>query len=699
MRRIYVVDMGAGNTNAYWIDPQGVKPASLLANENGEASGYIVPKKDDRVINIGNDALYGMEYTDLSLVKEYHLNWKQLPTEKNRAELTRYFRAWNEKIRNERAQDFIGVSPEEEIWFIGCPTGGKWKQASIRNLYKEFLEDAGFRNVTVIPESNGALAFYQKSRKILDDLQANTKVILFDLGAYSIDATSFDGNELTSYGQYLGASLIEKMMVRAVLYGIQGNPLRFKGKALNDPDIIKEACKEYENRTDNKNEVDGKIFRDFLRLKARSLKEDFFRAQSEGKAPTIGLAVYSGYFHDFGDNVKLYMDLLFSEDLRKTLMERMPIRDLLGDEFDEEPPEVREYIGDATWMQSLENFLNETAKEFSLDDGSNVRIMLTGGGSLMKCVQDKVRSRFPNAEVYDGKESVIAIGYGLAEWGPDKVLAMDFEKKFRDDFLQIQPGIEPDDWPLFKTLSGIYVQCVSDNERPFTNKAEEIFSGCVDGWKNYRYGSTEITDRCSEKLVDWFKTTWVLDFNRMFADSVEELKRQLNAKFENSVVDPLHLRTILADLITLLPPNDQDFLAHLAKLHELDFNSISDKTSEHFKKLSSWFTDFNNDDKPGVIKSIFGSSDPRRDYYNGLCNHWREKYHEEFSLSSLTDNFLTRFIHHWLCVAYWYEDNPKSTNENIFSMQVMVTLLDAMELRKKAILGKLVLEEILSEEK
>ena len=687
MRKIYAADMGAGNTNIYCIVPSGTDPSSMTAPD-GEPSGYVV--YNDNTMDVGKSGIYGVQYSDLLRIQKFKLNWKKMPTEENRAELTEYFRAWNKRLRSKRAQDFDGV--DKEIWFVGCPTGGKWKRRSVRNLYKEILEDAGFKNVTIIPESNGGLAYYQKEKKILDDLQANTKVILFDLGAYSIDATSFNGNELTSYGQYLGAGLIDKMIVRTILYKDEAN-YRVGKKIINDPDTVKEARKEYEHSDPEVREK----FRDFLRIGARQIKEDFFRQQIDNEYKGGDIRKYSGFSYAFADDDPPDdMEFFFNEKMRRILMEQKPIREILGDEFAEEPSEVREYIGGSTWMQTLEKFLNETANEFNLGNGDNVLIRLTGGGSLMKCVQYKIIERFPKAQVDDGKEAVRAIGYGMARWGPDKVLAMDFEKKYRQFIERTEIDDDGDEMRvLYKELVESFLECVKDMLGDISEKEVEILVDCIKDWKDYRYTSQRIPDKFGEKFGNWCENTGAPRFSSNFADKIDGLKTKFNADFKRLVVDPLDLSKKLNDLVTLLPTNDGSFVTISEELARIGFQAITEIIVEHYKngEVPKKILDlFNNDDQPGFFGSIFGSSDPRGDFLNEngeAINGWIAKETEATGM---------------LCYQCFCEyemplqDNFKSTMMRFFIAEAEAYLEGLMEPRKKAILGKLVLEEILLEE-
>ena len=85
MRRIYVADLGAGNTCMYWINPDGeVKEPSDLIDARGEPSGYALKKDGTVVLGRG---LYGLSAEDLESLDQIHINIKAQPTQENQKEM------------------------------------------------------------------------------------------------------------------------------------------------------------------------------------------------------------------------------------------------------------------------------------------------------------------------------------------------------------------------------------------------------------------------------------------------------------------------------------------------------------------------------------------------------------------------------------------------------------------------------------
>ena len=407
MIKAFAGDFGAGNTCLYWINPDAAVPVATPLNDPlGEPSGYAVQHNN---INVLGRGLYGLRYENLKNIREFHINIKKIPTEQNRAELTNYFKLWHEKLQAECDETNLNDG-DEEFWFMGFPTGEEWKSKEVRKLYKQIFEDAGFKNVYLVPESNGAVAYFQKTDNILDKVAAGIKLFLIDLGAYSIDTTPYFGEKIgTSYGKYLGASLIERMMLRAILY-FPETDFRKGKRIINLPETINVVRQHYEDPETHEE------FANYMLLQARKLKEDYFTKEKSNILPNGNLTWASGFTVGESDDAEEFI-LFINSDMMKKLLKEMPVRQILDKEFEILPPEVQEYIGNLTWMGTLRKFLGDLSEKYgNLGTGENSIIMLTGGGSLMKCFYDEVKTFFPNARIYSDPEAISAIGEGIAYW-------------------------------------------------------------------------------------------------------------------------------------------------------------------------------------------------------------------------------------------------------------------------------------------
>ena len=77
-KRAFAADFGAGNTCIYFIDPYAtVRACTALTDPHGEPSGYAIHENGDVPLGRG---LYGLHYSDLAHIKEFHINLKCVPT-------------------------------------------------------------------------------------------------------------------------------------------------------------------------------------------------------------------------------------------------------------------------------------------------------------------------------------------------------------------------------------------------------------------------------------------------------------------------------------------------------------------------------------------------------------------------------------------------------------------------------------------
>ena len=702
MRKAFAADFGAGNTCLYWINPDAAAPVCTALNDpGGEPSGYAIYQDGKIVLGLG---LYGLWYDDLKNIQEFHINLKGVPNEENRQELTNYFRLWRERIMKERAKEFEDL--DESYWFMGCPTGAEWKSKEVRELYKKIFEDAGFKNVYIVPESNGALAFFEKTNRVLEECGTNKKLFLIDLGAYSIDATPYFGGSLgTSYGKYLGASLIDRMILRTILYGDE-QKFRKGKKIINLPEILKTARVFYKN-----SETPGK-FSSYMLLQARKLKEDYFTKESKGFLPKGNLTFNSGFFVGQGDD-KEELVLFTNPKMMKILMEETPIREVLGEEFYTLKKEVVDYVGNLTWMDTLRKFLGELGKEYKIaDKGADAVIMLTGGGSLMKCVADEVKNFFPKAAIHYDPQAISAIGQGIAYWAPDKIKAILFEKKYREDFLEKNNRNF-----IAEKFDRAFEECVADIAEALTEEEENALNFGIEQWKTYKCSSYGIPGKIESHFKDWCTNTGIPTFNSNLAKRINNLKDALNADFKNNVLDPLKMLTGKPEDDTLLKTDNKTFLSVSKELLKAMFDFWTDALVYYYKNHSQW----NNFSNPS--DGIF--TNPRKSFYNdnaGTLNTWIaheteatvELSHEYFCEWHLarkselehmgSDVFQKAVTEADLCDKCFgsrsgYLDRKNNpTLMKHYSDEGCDELESLMRKRKKEILGKLVLEELLNDE-
>lgn len=705
MKKVYAADFGAGNTCIYSIVPDAENPKPAPLNDpKGEFSGYAEMENGDVWLGM---QLRGLFYHNLLQIERLHINLKALPTDENEEELIYYFGKWLNKLKEHRPQEFRDVT--EAYWMIGCPTGKEWKKKKIRERYKRIFEQAGYENVIIVPESNAALAYYQIDKNVLDEHKKSDGLVLIDQGAYSLDATVYndvDNSEIESFGSYLGASLIERIMVRLAIYGNE-QKLRLQRRIINGPSQIARARTLYESE-------DGEKYRMLLLLKARELKETFFKRQREKTLEPEKDTKQEVVIGDDEDDVftlfineKMMRNILYNFPVRAVLDPNFPgfsnlstdirerlegISDAKFDEFSDlssKSPETWKDIGDLTWIGAFQNFLNEFDKKFDegftriLDTGGTLRIMLTGGGSFMPCIKEEVQNHYPGALIYDDLEAVSAIGRGMAAWAPKKIEAMKFEEAFVDFMNRASP--DGKDSVISSMIAESIYKCIGTMIQKLEEAEEEALVNGMKAWLDYKCSSFNIPFVMKKDLNEWKGKTGIHDFLRDIEKEISDVKKKLNREFNESLINHSLERT------ELLKQDDAVFLSKTKDMLEIMFNLLIEVIAECYEtediKKTIW-SQFPNPSK-GILGNIF--SDERRDFFvsNG---------------ASLTEWVKDMINSHHDVLAELICEKPIITKEDeeyswfhCFYIEGVMNLCNLMEQRVKNILGKLVLEEKLED--
>ena len=665
IRKIYAADFGAGNTCMYTLNPDSDirEPADLIFH-SGEPSGYALKANGNVVLGM---ELYKLEPdTDL---EQLRINLKAQPTQDNQKVLTFYFKAWLDKLKRERPQEFEGI--DEAYWMIGCPTGKDWKKKETRELYKELFERAGYENIFIIPESNAAMAYYQKKGRILESLPKDAQLLLIDQGAYSLDATYYHDGTLSSYGSYLGASLVERMMVSMFLHE-EEEQIRMSRTMINIPETIDVVRERYFR------EGVGGRFHTYLLLAGRQLKENYFTKLHNGTLKEKKDLITSDVLitAEDGEDFRLFVN----SSMMNAILEERSIKSVLGEEFALLAPEVQDEVASLSWMAAFRQFLDNLAKEYpQLGRGNNVRIMLTGGGSQMKCVGDAVKRRFPEALVYDDFDAVSAIGRGMAVWGPDKIKAMDFEKAFRAFVDKTQMDEDGDDVSLIGSkLTNAFNECTANLVKNIIAEEVEAVKYGFSQWLEYKCGSKEIPSRIDSHFRDWSRNTGLPSYKSDIMNHISTLKHELNEEFYQ-IMDDFGL-----ERVELLKPDDKVFLSECSSIMPKLFDGIVDIIVSHYKENDIW------DNIENGRKGLF--SNPRMTFFNAVADKLNEWVDKE------TDGTID------LCKKVFYEhefeigDGDKYTFMSLFLYEAAIDLYNLMTSGVKAILGNLVLEEFIEDE-
>lgn len=677
MKKIYVADFGAGNTCLYCANVNStVREAEPLNTPGGEPSGYAKTVKGNTLLGM---ALSGLSYKDLMQIDEFHINIKARPSATNRAQLVEYFRSWLNKMKEQHPEQFKNV--DEPYWFIGCPTGDEWKEKDVLNLYRSIFEEAGYENVYIIPESSAALAFYQQVKHILDEHKDGTQMLLFDQGAYSLDVTNYSNGKITSFGGYLGASIVERMIVHMILYREEEEIRMGKGRMINFPQTVKAAREHYEQ------EGSFGEFYTYLLLQTRVLKEQYFTAVNNNTLLQGADMTRPLDFEVDGDSLTLFVN----SKIMDSVLNNIPIRELLGEkEFETLAPEVREEIGNQTWMGTFNTFLKNLDNEYpSIGKGENTIIMLTGGGSLMPCVSEAIKNRYSSARVHCDKEAISAIGKGMAYWGPDKITSIEFEKAFME-FLNKE--IMDDDGDcvnsLYYKLNKSFFECIKEISNDLMMEENAALIEAFTKWRDYSCNSDEMPVLIENRLNNWSSNTAIPKFSKIIEDAVGALKNEINEEFGKV------LTTFGLDRIDILETSDEVFLSNTKGIVPTWFSKIIEMLVSFYNENEIWSI------FPNPKKRLF--SDERNDIYNksvDSLNQWLKKRSESTIRLCIMLFFEEKYnARNTFGINMNYEDCEECTFSHAFCLEGYIDLCDLMRKNVKNILGKLVIEEYLTDD-
>lgn len=663
MEKVFVGDFGAGNTCFYSvvIGADVIKPKALN-DINGEPSGYCVDKNGNYVLGLD---LYGRDYNDTMMSNVFHINIKAKPSRENEMEMIKYFSAWLRRLKERYAVEFQGI--DKAYWMIGCPTGDDWKESAVRDKYREIFENAGFENVMIIPESNAALAYYQKTAGALENIDSNAGLLLLDQGAYSLDATYFENGEIKSKGSYLGAGLIEKMIVKTII-NVPEEKYRLGKRLINLPETLETVRHLYYAQGE-----EGEKFRTYLFLKARLLKESFSRSLESG---TLSNTLDLKQEVDLGEDEPFV--LFINRNMMDDLLINQPIRYILGEEFNSLHPEVRDEIGANSWMGTFEQFLNTVDKSFPDFIQGRKTILLTGGGSMLPHIKEAVIKHYGNAAVYDDHHAVSAIGQGMAYWAPDKIRAEQFSDAFNARLDQTYIDEDGDEMKLIsRYFSEAFLECIRPMAMDVTKAESDAVSNSIAAWAGYKCDSRQIPEQIKAYLDKWFQDTEVPAVQAEIDRQVDVLKDKLNSDFSGLLQQYGFVNQ------SLLAKDNQVFLSESKALLVKVFEAVEECIVDHYN--ARW--------KDDEFANIF--EDSRKGFFSNKRQERLGQIAE--SLSQWIDKETHSTVD--LIVEVFYNLKIRKVQDDEYTFSVYFVLegyydmFNLIEARKKELLGNLVLEE------
>lgn len=608
LKRIFALDYGRGTMAGFYVDYGAKDPtARPIMDKDGEPSGFA--RMTDGTCRVGN-RMYSLGTRDLANVAEFHVNVKELPTGNDDLQVE-YAKAWRDWLVEDNKALFSNDT--EETWIIGCPTG--WRKKSIIDKYRQIFEKAGFKNVIIVPESNAAMMFAQRRFEFVEKMDKKVGVLCMDLGAYSADSTYVRPGKVESYGGYVGASLIERMILRMNLEG------EFCENARNKPELRQafgELC-----------ESDAK-FRTLMLLQAKKLKETYFTDSTNGQDYSDGIDC--SLMIDLRiDNPEIErlgakrFELVVNDEMIAAITRERSVKDVLGREFDTLPEEVRNELGDKTWDAALRVFIKNTLSicpefaEAAQGAGTKADLILTGGASLMPFVRDSIMAILPNVNLWFDREPMSTIAMGLAYFGPDKMKALEFDAEFQHILTHDENGNETDSTNSLLNVitSRAHDELGIEMLATTVGKMTGSIVDAVGQWSSREIDSSSIIPNARAAFKAWFEGGMVSDYHKKVEDTKEFIAAELNERFQ-----PLFDRFKLAGSLLKASDIDLEYAENFLKWHKSNFQIFDEQIAEEdkiYSKLSN----------PGLFGSIFGTSREEEisavaDTLNKRNENWRD---------------------------------------------------------------------------
>ena len=296
-----------------------------------------------------------------------------------------------DKIREDVTSAGIIPARGRRRWVFGSPSG--WS-VEVRRSYAKLLRTAGLEtpdvSVEVIPESRAALLYARDSGEVVvEQNQLSGTVLIIDIGSSTTDFTVVAGRQTqppVDSGTQLGANLIDKLILR---WAIAVSPFRAQLEALLD------ANPDHQLR---------------LELTCRRAKEEFFQTDPEQFVANPDSAVTRARLVLIG-GAKVH----FTVDLTAAVM-----RELLSEPIAE--------LGGQSWPEAYRAALVAVAD--TIPTRPDV-VLLTGGASRMRFVQEITRRMFGAGRMVVGAEPEMAIARGLALAGRMGVRTAGFRQDVR----------------------------------------------------------------------------------------------------------------------------------------------------------------------------------------------------------------------------------------------------------------------------
>jgi len=315
----------------------------------------------------------GGEAVNLSVMGDSPQVWiKFKGRELNKAEIKQPTQLFSKTLIGGLAEDGIIRGPKESRFIVGCPSG--WAETT-RQDYQHLFEGAGFKTVSIVPESRAALmTALEQGYLSMED--ARSSVLIIDIGSSTTDFTYCRDMDAEDVGHnILGSGLLD-----TEIFNI--NLARQKSR-----EQVEKLIKRYPH------------YQPIMEYWCRLAKEQYFTGQETPVEMIKRLPVDGGV---------LFEIRIDKTDAAQILS--MPIAPL----------------NNYSWQTAFDYSLRETID--NLGGRHPDTVLLTGGASRLPLVLPATQKAFPKAKVVRGAEPEFAIARGLAWLGRFEFLHASFKK-------------------------------------------------------------------------------------------------------------------------------------------------------------------------------------------------------------------------------------------------------------------------------
>lgn len=485
----YVIgfDLGHGETSLMMVNLKS-------ENRKAEAQKITINGKSNFITAIGYHPTQGILIGEDALttdgVEKTQFAFKQRPNQdplyqKTIADYAGYI--------HQKIKDAIGITDDDTLFIVGCPTDWVAKRNSHLGLgpaYEVLVrEKAKIPKVKVVAESRGALMNALESGDIAAKIsELRGRALVVDLGSSTADFTLIDlahrQADPFDFGHDLGASLIDKLIFRRLL-----NSSKQKDKLIL-------------------HFTNSSVYRYRSEFACRQAKEQWFNNPSS--TPQVFVEIVPDEVEFRGRITKEIM----VEILRTPLSEIQDLAAVYNQKFSNLP--------NRNWESELEEQLKNAYREANKAVGLPDLILLTGGASQMSFVEPICKKVFPEARVFKGLEPEYAIARGLAYWGRIEIQTEQFTKDIEKFCLEkIRPKVSNQIDSLYDRVASI----IADN-------IIKIVKSAFDSWKARSY----LTVNSMKSHIDDDIHKWI---ENNLSKKVGEQVEPILAKIGNELSDDI----------------------------------------------------------------------------------------------------------------------------------------------------------------